>query len=154
MNNRDLAEQMIDTLFRMVRQRKGSGLESNPEMSVLQTLWMEEKISDKGLQPSVISSKMGIKPATVTPLLNKLEKEGDIVREFSLQDRRVVHVFLTESGRNRCLKANNIQLYWYEAFVEREGVENCRVFLKVMEDLMEFQKNMVLQEHSHSRQSF
>lgn len=45
-----------------------------------------------------LGPKMGIEPTSLSRTLNKLEKEGLIVREGSKEDRRVVIIRLTKKG--------------------------------------------------------
>jgi DNA-binding MarR family transcriptional regulator len=57
-------------------------------------LWMSEGISSASLARDI-----SIDPAALTRSLNRLEIKGLIRRERSTQDRRVVHLSLTDAGR-------------------------------------------------------
>lgn len=46
-----------------------------------------------------LARDLGVDPASVTRLLDRLEAKGLVVRERSREDRRVVHLVLTEAGR-------------------------------------------------------
>jgi len=49
--------------------------------------------------PSAIADRLGIRRASVTALLDWLEKRAWIVREKSEHDRRMIHVSITQEGR-------------------------------------------------------
>lgn len=57
-------------------------------------LWMCE-----GLTSAILAREIAIDPAALTRSLNRLEIKGLIRRERSTQDRRVVHLSLTDAGR-------------------------------------------------------
>ncbi|MCE3550186.1 MarR family transcriptional regulator [Pseudonocardia sp. RS11V-5] len=57
---------------------------------------------EDGLPHRELAGRLGLTPATLTPVVDALERAGDIRRERDATDRRVVRVCLTESGRRRC----------------------------------------------------
>jgi len=54
---------------------------------------------EKAISPSTIAEKVGVKPATMTGLLDGLEQKGQIKRLSDPEDRRRVGIQLTEAGR-------------------------------------------------------
>lgn len=52
-----------------------------------------------GISQRELAEVLGIQPASVSELLTKLERKGFVKREKAEQDRRSVHVTLTDSGR-------------------------------------------------------
>ena len=52
-------------------------------------------------KPSEIAREVVLSPATITSILDRLEKAGLILRERSVQDRRAVEIVLTDIGRDR-----------------------------------------------------
>lgn len=58
---------------------------------------------DRGDVPSHrdLAARIGLSPATLTPVLDGLEKTGDVRRERNRRDRRVVHVHRTAAGAIR-----------------------------------------------------
>jgi DNA-binding MarR family transcriptional regulator len=63
-------------------------------------LWAIRVIAQSApLRVSELAGKMYLHPATVVGILDRLESMGLIARTRSRQDRRVVHVELTEAGR-------------------------------------------------------
>lgn len=63
-------------------------------------------VSEKGMStPKAISVQMGVTQATVTALLDKLEKQGMLTRERSQVDRRQMNIAVTERGRHTLAEA-------------------------------------------------
>ncbi len=61
---------------------------------VLRSLWKQE-----GITQSNLAAQLSITPATLTRMLQRMEKNGFIVRKSDDKDLRVTRVFLTEMGR-------------------------------------------------------
>lgn len=61
---------------------------------VLRSLWKQE-----GITQSNLAAQLHITPATLTRMLQRMEKNGFIVRKSDIKDLRVTRVFLTEMGR-------------------------------------------------------
>ena len=61
---------------------------------VLFALWDQE-----GLTQTELCERLKIAPATVTKMLQRMEKSGFIQRKPDAQDQRVTRVFLTGAGR-------------------------------------------------------
>lgn len=57
--------------------------------------------SEDGLPHRELAGRLGLSPATLSPVVDTLERAGDVRRERDADDRRVVRVYLTESGRRR-----------------------------------------------------
>ncbi len=52
-----------------------------------------------------LAGALGLAPATLTPVIDGLERAGDVARRRDGADRRVVHVAVTEDGRRRIERA-------------------------------------------------
>ena len=71
-----------------------------PQLLVLQS------IQDLGaVSISKLSSEVTLSQATVTTIIDRLERRGLVARHRSNQDRRVVHATLTEDGESTVNKA-------------------------------------------------
>ena len=73
------------------------------------------------LTPSQLASSMKTTTGRVSTLLSALEKKGQITRESDPDDRRVVHVNLTEAGRERAER-------------QRESMREAREFVELTEE--------------------
>jgi DNA-binding MarR family transcriptional regulator len=52
-----------------------------------------------------LASEMSLSQATVTTIIDRLEKRKFVFRERSKEDKRKVHAYLTDEGREMLLKA-------------------------------------------------
>lgn len=72
-------------------------------------LWVVKILKDASpLKVSDLASRMYLHPATMVGLLDRLEGKGLVKRTRSLTDRRVVHIDLTESGRELVKKSPEV----------------------------------------------
>ena len=72
---------------------------------VFLVLWEQD-----GVSVSRIGEKLMLDNGTLSPLLKKLEQEGYIERRRSVEDDRVVEIYLTEEGRALQEKAKDVPL--------------------------------------------
>jgi MarR family transcriptional regulator, organic hydroperoxide resistance regulator len=71
-------------------------------------LWALKILSQEGgLNLGHLSSKMYLRPSTVTGVIDRLENKGLVVRTRDPDDRRVVKVKLTPAGEDQVKKAPN-----------------------------------------------
>ncbi len=66
---------------------------TGPQLTVIKML---EQIGDLSL--TELSEKIRAQNSTVTGIIDRMEREGLVLRERSLEDRRVVHIRLTPKG--------------------------------------------------------
>lgn len=74
-----------------------------PQYLAMMVLWERD-----GLTVGEISQRLLTDPGSLTPLLKRLEGEGLISRTRSSEDERVVHLHLTERGRELHERARGI----------------------------------------------
>lgn len=85
-----------------------------PQYLVFMVLWEQKN----GLTVNEISRKLILNTNTVTPLLQRMEKLGFIVRKRSQSDERKVMVLLTEKGKRLRVQASEIPLKLAEKITE------------------------------------
>ncbi len=61
---------------------------------LLETLHEQE-----GLTHTELAARLGVVPATVTRMLQRMEKAGFVVRQPDPEDQRISRVYLTDAGR-------------------------------------------------------
>jgi DNA-binding MarR family transcriptional regulator len=61
----------------------------------------------EGLTQREVAERCYVTPATVTGVVDTLERDGLVVRERGTEDRRVVRVRLTDEGRARLRRTKN-----------------------------------------------
>ena len=87
---------------------------THPQYLVMLALWEEAP-----LRVSQIAERLSLEPATLSPLLKRLEAAGLVHRERDPRDERAVSVSLTTSGRRLRARAERIP----PAVVARLGME-------------------------------
>lgn len=55
--------------------------------------------SEKGIAPKVLAEQAGITRATVTGLLDGLERDGLVERHANIEDRRALYIQITSKGK-------------------------------------------------------
>jgi len=101
---------------------------------VLQALWEQE-----GLMHTELARRLQVQPATITKMLQRMEKAGFIERRPDLDDQRVSRVYLTDAGR--AVRAD-VQQVWrqleeeaFAGFTLEERVLIRRFFQDIRENL-------------------
>jgi DNA-binding MarR family transcriptional regulator len=102
--------------------------------SVLQALWEQE-----GLMHTELARRLQVQPATITKMLQRMEKAGFVERRPDPDDQRVSRVYLTGAGR--AVRAD-VQQVWqrleeeaFASFTLEEQVLLRRFFLQIRENL-------------------
>jgi DNA-binding MarR family transcriptional regulator len=102
---------------------------------VLLALWEEE-----GRTHSEIAEYLHVTPATVTKMLQRMEKAGFVARKPDTEDARVSRVYLTQAGREvrsdlqRVLDTFDEQTF--AGFTVEERVLSRRFLLQIRENLL------------------
>lgn len=71
-----------------------------PQLVVLQALRIKGRVS-----PSTVAKEVSLSQATITSILERLEKAGAVRRERSEKDKRIYYACLTEDGLKRLEEA-------------------------------------------------
>lgn len=97
----EMVAEIIDDIRRVfqVLAEQSKKIESETSLTGPQ-LWVVKILEESApLKVSDLARRMYLNPATMVGLLDKLEAKGLVRRERSREDRRVVHIDLTEQGR-------------------------------------------------------
>jgi len=102
---------------------------------VLRALWEQE-----GLTHTELAERLHVTPATITKMIQRMEKAGFVVRKPDAEDQRVSRVYLTEAGR---AIRSEVQAVWqtmeqetFDGFAEEEQTLLRRFLLRMRENLM------------------
>lgn len=87
---------------RVMEQAKALGLTSG-QPKILEFLSRQE-----GADQATIAHACEIEPATVSSILARMEQAGLIERRRTADDRRVLHIYLTEAGRAAWTKMSDV----------------------------------------------
>jgi DNA-binding MarR family transcriptional regulator len=133
----DESQAALHQLFIRAGRYMGRGIHelglSPGEARVLRTLHLQG--NSKGMNPSSISTTLGVRQPTLTPIFNSLEKKGYIARQRDVGDRRRVRITLTDHGREdltACLQQKHRLLSRVEECLTAEEIEQLiRILTKV-----------------------
>jgi DNA-binding MarR family transcriptional regulator len=102
---------------------------------MLRSLWAQE-----GLTHTELGKRLRVQPATITKMIQRMEKAGFVERRPDPEDERVSRVYLTESGR--AVQAD-VRGVWHtlekEAFAEFAAEERTllrQFLLQIRENLL------------------
>lgn len=100
---------------------------TGPQLTVVKIL---EQIGDLSL--SELSEKIRAQNSTVTGIIDRMEREGLVVRERSKEDRRVVYIKLTTKGRQiaRDIPVEPMELF--RSALETLTAQEMRELLRIM----------------------
>lgn len=117
---------------------------------VLRALWEQE-----GMTHGELAAQVGVQPATITKMLQRMEKAGFVARRPDPKDQRVSRVYLTEAGRTVQSKVEQV---WrtledetFAGFTFEEQVLLRRFFLQIRDNLARVSE--AKRPHRHSRDS-
>jgi DNA-binding MarR family transcriptional regulator len=101
---------------------------------LLRALWEAE-----GLTHTELARRLDVQPATITKMINRMEKAGFVQRKQDAQDQRVSRVYLTETGG---AIQKDVQQVWrtleaevFADFALEERVLLRRFFLQMRDNL-------------------
>jgi DNA-binding MarR family transcriptional regulator len=106
----EIVAEIIDNLRRVFQVVNEQSKKAERETGLTgPQLWAIKTISQESpIMVSEIARRMYLHPATVVGILDRLEKQGLVLRVRSTEDRRVVKVELTRQGRALVKKAPEV----------------------------------------------
>jgi DNA-binding MarR family transcriptional regulator len=111
------------------------GLYAGQEM-FLHNLWEQD-----GQTQSQLVEHLCVQPATISKMLDRMEKTGLVVRRADAEDNRVSRVFLTEQGRNLehavCGVWDQLEARLIAGLSTEERILLRRLLLQVYENLIQ-----------------
>jgi len=111
---------------------------TGPQLTVVKLL---QTVGDLSL--SELSDKIRAQNSTVTGIIDRMEREGLVLRERSKEDRRVVHIKLTPKGK---ALADDIPVEPMEIFkgaLESLSVQEMRDLMRIMTKVAKRVKQIV-----------
>ncbi len=120
-----LAARSVVALYRPILVPLGL---THPQYLVMLALWERD-----GCSISDLGGALALEPATITPLLKRLQSAGLLERARSVEDERVVRVTLTDAGRELRRQAEQVPA----RVAERTGMTAAELG-RIRDDLHEF----------------
>lgn len=95
---------------------------------------------EDGQSQKELSDKLNLKPATITVMLKRMEKEKLVVRRQDDEDQRVSRVYITEKGKEVFEKTNkvmkDIEKICFQNFTVEEKVILRRLLMQMRDNLI------------------
>lgn len=108
---------------------------------VLRTLWEKE-----GRTQTELAEKLRITPATMTKMLQRMEKTGFIQRKADADDQRITRVYLTDTGRE---VQKDVEGVFRKMEVETFGNFTSEEQALLRRFLLRIRENLILAEDSN-----
>jgi DNA-binding MarR family transcriptional regulator len=87
-----------------------------------------------------LSQKLRIKPATITVMLNRMEKSGLLERRPDPEDQRISRVYITDKGRKKLHEIEEsmktMEEECFTNFTTEEKIVLRRLFMQMRENLI------------------
>jgi DNA-binding MarR family transcriptional regulator len=109
---------------------------TNNDMHIIEAIGINEPRS-----MSVIAKQLGVTVGTLSVNMNSLEKKDYILRERSSEDKRVVHVTLTEKGRKAFFHHRDFHRAMIRSAVNGLNEEEMTVLINCLQKLSDFFQN-------------
>ena len=90
-------------------------------------------IDKEGTPSTKLGPKMGMEPRSMTRMIKSLEKNGLIVKKPDKKDKRMVRLYLTDSGNELRKKSRDVVIKFNEKIfetIEQKELETCFKVLK------------------------
>ncbi|MDG2344286.1 MAG: MarR family transcriptional regulator [Flavobacteriales bacterium] len=90
-------------------------------------------IDKEGTPSTKLGPKMGMEPRSMTRMIKSLEKNGLIVKKPDKKDKRMVRLYLTESGNELRKKSRDVVIKFNEKIfktIKQKELETCFKVLK------------------------
>lgn len=111
---------------------------TGPQLTVLKLL---DSLDDLSL--SELSERIRAKNSTVTGIVDRMERDGLVVRVRSQEDRRVVHIRLSERGRRLARSIAVEPMAIFEEALARLPERDARELVRILMTLAERVKAIV-----------
>lgn len=106
---------------------------TNNDMHIIEAIGVSEPRN-----MSAIAHRLSVTVSTLTTNMNGLEKKGYIVRERSLEDKRVVYVLLTEKGKKAFFHHRDFHKKMIKAIVKDLNEEEMEILYRCLLNLTSF----------------
>ena len=111
---------------------------TGPQLTVVKLL---EQVGDLSL--SELSDRIRAQNSTVTGIIDRMEREGLVLRERSKEDRRVVHIKLTPKGHTLAKEIPVEPMEIFKGALESLSVQEMRDLMRIMTKVAKRVKQIV-----------
>lgn len=138
--NNPIAKQLLHSLMQFrshFRLKAYKGLKPS-EYKLLFTIRSAKKHHRGDLSVSCLSKRLQVTAPSVTQIINRLEADGLVERRMDPNDRRSVHVMLTEAGEQVTEKVLDAYLSKLQGLIDHFGVEKSQQFTELLSEMIEY----------------
>lgn len=107
-----------------------------PGLTEGQLVVLEFLLSRDNVKPSDLIDYLATTPAAVTTLLDRMERNGLIVRERNESDRRIVWVRPTAKGRSEAERGIVLRTAYLQSLLDRISSHNQKLLLFLLNKLL------------------
>jgi len=107
-----------------------------PGLTEGQLIVLEFLLSRDNVKPSDLLDYLATTPAAVTTLLDRMERNGLIVRERNESDRRIVWVRPTAKGRAEAERGIVVRTAYLQSLLDRISAHNQKLLLFLLNKLL------------------
>lgn len=136
------AKELMNYIFLTERNRQSllNVLSEIPkgEMAVLMYLMNEED----GVCANVISRFFQINTSRVAAILNSLSKKGMVKRQTDTNDKRKIHVYLTEDGKIYTQQKIELLINYISEVLRYLGEDDAKEYIRIMKKMSQFKKEL------------
>lgn len=129
--------QMEDLMARLQRIMNHDALLKKSGMTASQMFILRYLDKCERAKASDIAKVAGLSPGAVTQVCDELERLGLVDRSRSNEDRRVVHVLITNVGRSRLDAIRKIRSERMEEIFREIGVDDAGEFVRILGRVVE-----------------
>ena len=87
---------------------------------------------DHDIFPNELCQAMNVSAPRVTAILRESEKEGDIVRQVSENDKRMIHDSITKKGAQSVMQRRDRWNQQIQLLIERIGEEDAKALVRIL----------------------
>ncbi|GMA52297.1 MarR family transcriptional regulator [Alicyclobacillus contaminans] len=130
-------QDLEDVLTRFQRTIRSFFMEQSPGLTASQIFTLRYLCTCRYAKASDIARVSGLSAGAVTQVCDELVKMGYVERIRSSDDRRVVHVRVTDEGRARFAAIRTLRARSVRGILEQLGAEDTREFLRIVARIVE-----------------
>lgn len=135
----DVLNEMLVDLFHEILEIEESSVQNSTNCGLSMTeIHTLVAIGTEDKSMSEVASALGVTISTLTTAVNKLENKNFVQRERDANDRRVVHISLTDRGRAMCAAHDRFHRRMTRAAIDGLTQEEIPVLASALNRLKDF----------------
>ncbi|HZS75875.1 MAG TPA: MarR family transcriptional regulator [Ktedonobacteraceae bacterium] len=147
-----MEERLIDELLNLYHLIRRTSHPVKQGEITQEQYWLMRKLHHSGAQSiSVLADALGITSSSATTACKRLEKMGLVVRERQTNDERMVHVSLTDAGRERIAEWQQQRRELLAHLIEPLNAQEKVELQRILEHMLQAAEDTALKERGHAK---